>query len=93
MQLDVWKFAHTLVLDVYNFASTLLEQEKYGLISQMRQAAVSVHANIAQGSLKELRYYFILASDLVYKINLDEINIKIDQISRMLSGLIGVVRN
>ena len=110
MQLDVWKFAHTLVLDVYKFTSTLPNEEKYGLVSQMRRSAVSIPANIAegfkrkgqndkahfyniaQGSLEELRYYFILINDLGYKINLEEINNRIDQVSRMLSGLIKSVR-
>jgi len=110
MQLDVWKFAHTLVLDVYKFTSTLPNEEKYGLVSQMRRSAVSIPANIAegfkrkgqndkahfyniaQGSLEELRYYFILVNALGYKINLEEINNRIDQISRMLSGLIKSVR-
>jgi len=111
MQLDVWKFAHTLVLDVYKFTSTLPNEEKYGLVSQMRRSAVSIPANIAegfkrkgqndkahfyniaQGSLEELRYYFILINDLGYKINLEEINNRIDQVSRMLSGLIKSVRS
>jgi len=42
MQLDVWKFAHTLVLDVYKFTSTLPNEEKYGLVSQMRRSAVLI---------------------------------------------------
>jgi len=48
-QLDVWKLAHGLVLDVYKFTATLPNEEKYGIVSQMRRAAVSVPANIAEG--------------------------------------------
>ncbi|MFQ5455924.1 MAG: four helix bundle protein [Nitrospirota bacterium] len=110
MQLDVWKLAHTLVLDVYKFTSILTNEEKYSLISQMKRASVSVPANIAegfkrkgqndkahfyniaQGSLEELRYYFILVNDLGYKVNLKEMNERIDQIGRMLSVLIKSVR-
>jgi len=48
-QLDVWQLAHGLVLDVYKFTATLPNEEKYGIVSQMRRAAVSVPANIAEG--------------------------------------------
>ncbi len=48
-QLDVWKSAHALVLDVYKMTRILPVDEKFGLVSQMRRAAVSVPANIAEG--------------------------------------------
>ncbi len=48
-QLEVWQIAHKLVLAVYHLGSKLPSDEKFGLISQMRRAAVSVPANIAEG--------------------------------------------
>ena len=48
-QLEVWKQAHELVLSVYQNAQKLPADEKFGLISQMRRASVSVPANIAEG--------------------------------------------
>jgi four helix bundle protein len=47
--LMVWQKAHEFVLAVYRFTESLPEQEKYGLTHQMRRAAVSVPANIAEG--------------------------------------------
>ena len=47
--LVVWRKAHELVLAVYSFTATFPKQETYGLALQMRRAAVSVPANIAEG--------------------------------------------
>jgi four helix bundle protein len=47
--LEVWQRAHQLVLAVYRLTQGFPTEEKYGLVSQMRRAAVSVPANIAEG--------------------------------------------
>ena len=45
----VWQKAHGLVLEVYAFTAMFPKQETYGLSLQMRRAAVSIPANIAEG--------------------------------------------
>ena len=45
----VWQKAHRFVLGVYALTATLPKQETYGLSLQMRRAAVSIPANIAEG--------------------------------------------
>jgi len=65
-QLIVWQKAHQFVLGVYRLTENFPRTEIYGLTSQLRRAAVSIPANIAQGSLEECRYYLILAKDLNY---------------------------
>jgi four helix bundle protein len=45
----VWRKAHEFVLAVYAFTSGFPKQETYGLALQMRRAAVSIPANIAEG--------------------------------------------
>ena len=102
-ELLVWQKAHQLVLSVYRISSEFPKQETYGLTSQLRRAAVSIPANIAegfvkrgkadkarfmnisQGSLEEVRYYFILAKDLGYA-NTEKILIQLQEVSRMLNA-------
>jgi four helix bundle protein len=45
----VWQTAHKFVLGVYQFTESFPDREKYGLSHQMRRAAVSIPANIAEG--------------------------------------------
>ena len=45
----VWRKAHAFVLNVYAFTALFPKQETYGLSLQMRRAAVSIPANIAEG--------------------------------------------
>ena len=47
--LIVWRKAHEFVLAVYRFTAGFPKHETYGLSSQMRRAAVSIPANIAEG--------------------------------------------
>jgi four helix bundle protein len=47
--LDVWQQGIALVDDVYDLCKGLPSDERFGLISQLQRAAVSVPANIAEG--------------------------------------------
>ncbi len=48
----VWQKAHQFLFAVYALTATFPKQETYGLASQMRRAAVSIPANIAEGIAK-----------------------------------------
>lgn len=48
-KLQVWQKAHELVLAVYKATALFPKPEFYGIVSQMRRAAVSIPANIAEG--------------------------------------------
>jgi four helix bundle protein len=47
--LVVWRKVHEFVLAVYRFTESFPDREKFGLSHQMRRAAVSMPANIAEG--------------------------------------------
>jgi len=50
--LTVWKKAHAFVLSAYRLSLSFPKSEIYGLTSQLRRAAVSIPANIAEGFKK-----------------------------------------
>ncbi|MGD0624446.1 MAG: four helix bundle protein [Thermodesulfobacteriota bacterium] len=51
--LIVWQKAHQFVLSTYHFTDTFPKREIYGLTSQLRRAALSIPANIAEGFKKK----------------------------------------
>lgn len=48
--LPVWRKSAELVQEVYKISSRFPREERYGITSQLRRAAVSVTSNIAEGS-------------------------------------------
>jgi four helix bundle protein len=50
--LVVWKKSMSLVLDIYRNTQAFPKVETYGLVSQLRRAAVSVPSNIADGQAR-----------------------------------------
>ncbi|MBM4161359.1 MAG: four helix bundle protein [Ignavibacteria bacterium] len=68
-KLNVWQEAMQLAKEIYQVTSGLPESEKYGLISQMRKAAVSIPSNIAEGAARQsdrqsLQFYTIARGSL-----------------------------
>lgn len=68
--LNVWKKSIQLILEVYRLTDNLPPEEKYGLTSQLRRAALSVPSNIAEGASRKsererIRFYVIARSSLV----------------------------
>ena len=51
--LIVWQKAHAFVLGVYEASRLFPREELFGLTSQLRRAAVSIPANIAEGFRKQ----------------------------------------
>jgi four helix bundle protein len=67
--LSVWQKAHQMVLQVYRITGSFPAEERFGLTSQMRRAAVSVPANLAEGFKKrgvrdKLNFYNIAQGSL-----------------------------
>lgn len=64
-KLIVWQKSHKLVLMIYKITSDFPKEESFGLVSQLRRAAVSIPSNIvegkARGSNKEYKRFLLMA--------------------------------
>ena len=52
-KLEVWKESKNFTKLIYLTTSNFPESEKYGLVSQLRRASVSVCSNIAEGTSRQ----------------------------------------
>lgn len=49
-KLTVWQDARTFISHIYRITSSFPKEERYGIIDQLRRAAISIALNIAEGS-------------------------------------------
>jgi len=71
--LKIWKKAMELAKSVYLLASELPNEEKYGLISQIKRCSNSIPSNIAEGaernSQKEFKHFLSIANGSTYELH------------------------
>jgi four helix bundle protein len=64
-QLNTWKQAHVLILEIYSITKTFPKEELFGLTNQIRRAVVSITSNIAEGfsrnSYKEKSQFYSMS--------------------------------
>lgn len=58
-ELQIWQKAMTLVTKIYSSTAQFDSEHKFGLVSQMQRAAVSIPSNIAEGASKNGTKEFI----------------------------------
>tara|TARA_B100000508_G_scaffold141091_1_gene146341 strand:+ start:78374 stop:78748 length:375 start_codon:yes stop_codon:yes gene_type:complete len=68
--LEVWKEVKLLTKEIYILTKKFPDSEKFGLVSQIRRATVSVSSNIAEGSARnsakdQAHFYQIAFSSLM----------------------------
>jgi len=68
--LEIWKKRKELVKEVYRITNGYPIEEKFGLVSQMRKAVVSIMSNLSEGAARKSenernRFYEISRSSLV----------------------------
>jgi len=72
-KLDIYQASKSFVLECYRLSKVLPVEEKFGMISQIRRAALSVHLNIAEGcsrkSETERKRYYEIARGSVIEID------------------------
>lgn len=49
-KLEVWKCSVDLTKSIYELTNSFPENEKFGLISQLRRASISIASNLAEGT-------------------------------------------
>ena len=69
-KLDIYNFSKTFTLECYKLTKIFPADEKFGMISQIRRAALYVHLNIAEGSsrkseVERKRYYEIARGSVI----------------------------
>ncbi len=68
-ELNVWQKAYQLCLEIYKVTKGFPKEERYGLISQIRRAAVSVPSNIAEGYGRKTTGEYIQSLYIAYGSN------------------------
>ena len=68
-ELEVWKKAHMLVLEIYKATQVFPKEELFGITTQIRRSAISIPANIAEGYKRlskneKIRFFNIAQSSL-----------------------------
>lgn len=58
-KLKVWQLSHELALQIYKSTANFPTPERYGIISQIRRAAVAVPTNIVEGNARNHRNEYI----------------------------------
>lgn len=109
--LDVWNKSIDLVEHIYCLTKGFPKEEIYGLTSQVKRAASSIPANIAEGAARqsnkefcrflyiamgsaaELETHLIIAERLKFMDENSNIMYNINDIQKMLSGLIRYLQN
>ncbi|MCK5820399.1 MAG: four helix bundle protein [Bacteroidales bacterium] len=77
-KLDVYKLAVKFVGKIYNLSGSFPKDERYGITSQIRRAAVSIPLNIAEGSSRK---------------SIKELSIDLYRIRKMLQAMINKKRS
>lgn len=94
-KLDVWQLAKQLVVKIYSLTKAFPSDEKFGIVNQMRRAAVSVSSNIAEGSSRnsqkdQANFYGMAYSSLMELLNQLIIS---NELSWISSEELAIIRN
>ena len=59
-ELEIWKNSIVFCPKIYNVTGTFPDSERFGLISQLTRAVISIPSNIAEGSAKSSDKHFLI---------------------------------
>ena len=99
--LKFWQLSRAFCKDIYIITKPFPDEEKFGLISQLRRASVSISSNIAEGtsreSNKDFKRFLIISlgscceieSQLLLSFDLEFINLKeLEDLNKTLQQII-----
>jgi len=98
-KLEIWQRSIDFVSRIYKVTETFPDNEKFGLISQIRRAAISIPSNIAEGAGRNSPKEFIqflgvaqgsiaeLETQLIIARNLNYIDKDYDEVMQELDGI------
>jgi four helix bundle protein len=81
--LKVWLKSRNFVKQIYQITTVLPDEEKFGLTSQMRRAAISIPSNIAEGAGRNSRRLLIFWEFARAVL----LNLKLKYLSARISGI------
>ena len=73
-KLDVWKESALLVKKIYKITDSFPTSEKYGLISQLRRASISISSNLAEGTSRNTNKDKAYFSTITYSSTMEVLN-------------------
>src|SRR5512133_785624 len=65
-ELQAWQFSYKLAKEIYALTKEFPSEERFGLISQLRRASVSVPSNIAEGYHRRSRGEYLQFCHIAY---------------------------
>ena len=73
-KLEVWQEARSLSVSIYKITAKFPQEEKFGLVSQLRRGTISIASNIAEGSARtspkdQANFYQIAYSSAIEILN------------------------
>jgi four helix bundle protein len=86
-RLDIWEEAMKLIEEIYKVTAKFPNDEKYGIISQMKRASISIASNIAEGCARrtnqEKTQFFIMARGSLSELDAQlEISLRLDFLTK-----------
>jgi four helix bundle protein len=86
-ELVAWQQAMLLVRQMYDLTAGFPADERFGLVAQMRRAAVSIPSNIAEGAARQSKREFAQFL-IVARGSLSELEMQIDRLFSLVGGLL-----
>ena len=73
-KLEVWKESVDLVKSIYKITSKFPDEEKFGIVSQLRRASISISSNLSEGTSRTTNKYKAYFTTMSYSSTMEVLN-------------------